>query len=228
LLTEELHVEPGEASVAYVALPAKFNKTSRWIKGVPGGPALVEGPVRADQVGVISILVNGDEAQYYERGAVVATLQAGEFEMLKAVGHVDYEKCEDDDAGSTTAGDDEPVALVDDGPDVWDEVEQIGEVIFERDPVPPVTDETYNTYKQTLASAFPEASKDVSLHLADFWQLLITAESNGVSFKHTKSQLCATKLALLGNIVGREGIEPDLEDPGSHALARSFHEGSAA
>ncbi|CAE8630136.1 unnamed protein product [Polarella glacialis] len=213
LLTEELHVEPGEASVAYVSLPAKFNKTSRWLKAVPGGPTLVEGPVGADQIGVVSILVNGDEAHYYERGAVVATLQAGDFEMLKAVGVVDGRKDDYDDAGSTTAGEDELVALVDDddGPDAWDEVEQIGEVIFEKEPAPPVTDETYNTYKQTLASAFPEANKDVSLHLAGFWGLLITAESNGVSFKHTKSQLCATKLALLGNIVGREGIEPDLE-----------------
>ncbi|CAE8652229.1 unnamed protein product, partial [Polarella glacialis] len=213
LLTEELHVEPGEASVAYVSLPHKFNKTSRWIKAVPGGPTLVAGPVGADQIGVVSILVNGDEAHYYERGAVVATLQAGDFEMLKAVGVVDGRKDDYDDAGSTTAGEDELVALVDDddGPDAWDEVEQIGEVIFEKEPVPPVTDETYNTYKQTLASAFPEANKDVSLHLAGFWRLLITAESNGVSFKHTKSQLCATKLALLGNIVGREGIEPDLE-----------------
>ncbi|CAE8659544.1 unnamed protein product, partial [Polarella glacialis] len=202
LLTEELHVEPGEASVAYESLPAKFNKTSRWIKAVPGGLALVEGPVGADQIGVISILVNGDEAHFYERGAVVTTLQAGDYEMLQAVGAVDGKKDDDDDAGSTTAGEDELVALVDDddGPDAWGEVEQTGEVIFEREPVPPVTEETYNTYKRTLASAFPEANKDVSLHLADFWRLLITAESNGMSFKRTKSQLCATKLALLGNI----------------------------
>ena len=39
----------------------------------------------------------------------------------------------------------------------------------------------------------------------------MTGERNGLSFKHAKSQLGGTQMTLLGMVVGREGISPDLK-----------------
>jgi hypothetical protein len=87
--------------------------------------------------------------------------------------------------------------------------EGMAEVIFSEPPQKGPTEEEIKEFAAGLRRRFPDASRDIVVHLARLWAVYQVGGRNGMSFKHTKSQLCSASLKLLGMIVERGGVGPD-------------------
>ena len=88
---------------------------------------------------------------------------------------------------------------------------EMNEVIFSGPPGAGPTEEEVGAFASDLARKYPGASKDVIVHLGRLWAVFKVGGENGLSYKHSKSQLCEPSLRLLGMIVDSHGVGPDPE-----------------
>jgi hypothetical protein len=102
------------------------------------------------------------------------------------------------------------VSLLDERAALWDhQAEPMMEVLFDEAAAKGPSELEIEEFARDLARRFPDASASVITHLARLWEVYSIGAANGLSFKHSKSQLCQLTLRLLGMVVQEEGVGPD-------------------
>jgi hypothetical protein len=179
LLDKEVHLEPGDSACVQVSAPPS------WL----GPVALAETTADTPETDQPVLLATGvletapaDGSMAISTVVVSAPLHESVYMTSGAV--VGWARGLDADESEEVLG---AIAASDSGP--GDDPEHQSPVTFTEPPLPGPTRDELLSFYHSLQQEHPAASASALWHLANFWRVCRVAELNGVSLKHSKSQL---------------------------------------